>query len=426
VSSPEQSAPDQPGTVSSPEQSAPDQPYLVSALSNPTHHGPDGAQGTRLRPVRGPRHGMRPEVEIVVPVYNEQDTLEVSISRLHAFVQSNLPFPWRIVIADNASTDRTLEIALGLSDQLDGVTAMHVPERGRGRALRAAWGASDAGVLCYMDVDLSTDLRALLPLLAPLISGHSDVAIGTRLGRGSRVTRSPKRELISRVYNGILRVTLGARFSDAQCGFKAVRADVARELVPRIRDEGWFFDTELLVLAQRERLRIHEVPVDWVEDTDSRVAILSTAVADLRGVARLLRSSRIACFAAIGLASTAAYALLYLLLLGPLPAGAANVVALALTAVANTAANRRITFGRKGRAGVVRDQAQGAFVFLATVAITSGALLILDLIDRRPARVLEVAVLVVASTLATVVRYIGLRFWVFAPRKRSATEQSLS
>jgi putative flippase GtrA len=277
-----------------------------------------------------------------------------------------------------------------------------------------------------MDVDLSTDLRALLPLLAPLISGHSDVAIGTRLGRGSRVTRSPKRELISRVYNGILRVTLGARFSDAQCGFKAVRADVARELVPRIRDEGWFFDTELLVLAQRERLRIHEVPVDWVEDTDSRVAILSTAVADLRGVARLLRSSRIACFAAIGLASTAAYALLYLLLLGPLPAGAANVVALALTAVANTAANRRITFGRKGRAGVVRDQAQGAFVFLATVAITSGALLILDLIDRRPARVLEVAVLVVASTLATVVRYIGLRFWVFAPRKRSATEQSLS
>jgi len=266
----------------------------------------------------------------------------------------------------------------------------------------------------------------LLPLVAPLISGHSDVAIGTRLGRGSRVTRSPKRELISRAYNGVLRLALGARFSDAQCGFKAIRAEVAQELVPRVRDEEWFFDTELLVLAQRERLRIHEVPVDWVEDPDSRVAIVSTALADLRGVWRLVCTSRVARFAAIGVASTAAYAVLYLLLLGPLPAGAANIVALALTAVANTAANRRITFGRKGRAGVLRDQAGGGFVFLATVAITSGALLMLDGIDRRPARALEVGVLVVSSVLATVVRYIGLRFWVFAPHKPPATEQPLS
>jgi putative flippase GtrA len=326
------------------------------------------------------------------------------------------------VIADNSSTDRTLEIARGLALELDGVTVMHLPERGRGRALRAAWSASDADVLCYMDVDLSTDLKALLPLLAPLISGHSDVAIGTRLARGARVTRSPKREIISRAYNAILRLALGARFSDAQCGFKAIRADVARELLPRVRDQEWFFDTELLVLAQRQGLRIHEVPVDWVEDPDSRVAIASTAAADLRGVGRLLCASRIARFAAIGVASTVAYGVLYLLLHGPLPAGAANVVALALTAVANTAANRRITFGHSGRDGALRHQAQGAFVFLATVAITSGALLVLDAVDRRPARALEVGVLVVASTLATVVRYLGLRFWVFAPHKPAVTD----
>jgi len=228
----------------------------------------------------------------VVPVFNEQSTLEVSVRHLRGFLSDNLPFSWQIVIADNASTDRTPEIARRLAGELDGVTAMRLPERGRGRALRAAWSASDAEVLCYMDVDLSADLRGLLPLLAPVISGHSDVAIGTRLGRSSCVTRSAKRELISRAYNGVLRLALGARFSDAQCGFKAIRADAARELVPRVRDEEWFFDTELLVLAQREGLRIHEVPVDWVEDPDSRVAIVSTAAADLRGVGRMLRSSR--------------------------------------------------------------------------------------------------------------------------------------
>jgi glycosyltransferase involved in cell wall biosynthesis len=362
----------------------------------------------------------------VVPVYNEEFTLEVSVRHLHGFLHDNVPFSWHIVIADNASSDRTLEVARRLADELDRVAVMHLSEKGRGRALRAAWSATDADVLCYMDVDLSTDLRALLPLLAPLVSGHSDLAIGTRLGRGARVTRSPKRELISRAYNLILRVALGARFSDAQCGFKAIRAEVARELLPRVRDQEWFFDTELLVLAQRERLRIHEVPVDWIEDPDTRVANVSPAAADLRGVGRLVSTSRIVRFAAIGVASTVAYAVLYLLLLGPFPAGAANVIALALTAVANTAANRRITFGRTGRAGIWRDQIQGALVFLTTVAITSGALLMLDGVDRRPPRVLEVAVLVISSVLATVVRYLGFRYWVFAPHKPAVTDQPLS
>ncbi len=227
------------------------------------------------------------DVEIVVPVYNERRVVEGSVRRLHAFLSDGVPFSWRMVIADNASSDGTLAVARRLSYELDGVDALGIHERGRGRALHAAWGTGNARVFCYMDVDLSTELGALLPLVAPLLSGHSDLAIGTRLHRDARVTRSLKRELISRSYNRVLRVVLRARFSDAQCGFKAIRGDAARELLPLVRDREWFFDTELLVLAQRHGLRIHEVPVDWIEDGDSRVRIVPTAVADLRGVARL-------------------------------------------------------------------------------------------------------------------------------------------
>jgi glycosyltransferase involved in cell wall biosynthesis len=232
-------------------------------------------------------------IEIVVPVHNEQTALERSIRSLHAFLTAEMPFVWRVVIADNASTDATLAIARSLARELDAVAVLRLEAKGRGRALRAAWSASDADVVAYMDVDLSTDLRALLPLVSGLISGHSDVAIGTRLAAGARVERGFRRELISRAYNRLLRVVLRARFSDAQCGFKALRADVAHRLLPLIRDDGWFFDTELLVVAQRLRLRIHEVPVDWVDDPDSRVDIVRTAAGDLRGIGRMLISTRL-------------------------------------------------------------------------------------------------------------------------------------
>src|SRR4051794_10252429 len=244
-----------------------------------------------------------PRVHIVVPVFNEERALPFSVRRLHAFLTAELPFTWRIVIADNASTDGTATVARRLAEELPGVEVRHLPAKGRGRALRAAWSASPAEVLCYMDVDLSTDLRALLPLVAPLLSGHSDLAIGTRLARGARVQRGPKRELISRAYNALLHAALGARFSDAQCGFKAVRSEVARALLPAVRDDGWFFDTELLVVAQRRGLRVHEVPVDWVDDADSRVDIVRTASADLAGVARLLVQRPVVRFLLIGVLS---------------------------------------------------------------------------------------------------------------------------
>jgi glycosyltransferase involved in cell wall biosynthesis len=361
------------------------------------------------------------EVEIVVPVYNEEVALRGSIRRLHDYLETSFPFSWRILIVDNASTDGTLAVAERLSRELPYVDAMHLRAKGRGRALRAAWTGSPADVVCYTDVDLSTDLRALLPLVAPLVSGHSDVAIGSRLASGAHVVRGPKRELISRAYNRLLHATLRARFTDAQCGFKALRAETARELLAGVSNEEWFFDTELLVQAQRRGLRIHEVPVDWVEDPDSRVDIARTALEDLRGIARLATQSTVARFMAVGVASTVAYAWLYLLLRIELAPQAANLVALALTGVANTAANRRFTFGVRGREGLVRHHAAGLLVFVLTAALTGGALALLDGLAARPSRLLELTVLVTASAAATVTRYIALRTWVFSQRRRKAS-----
>jgi putative flippase GtrA len=367
---------------------------------------------------------MAPEIDVVIPVHNEQGVLEDSVRRLHGFLVGELPFTWRIVIADNASVDATPEIARRLARELPGVRLLRLEERGRGRALRAAWSQSPAQVVCYMDVDLSTDLRGLLPLVAPLLSGHSDLAIGTRLAHGARVVRGPKRELISRGYNAILHAAVRARFTDAQCGFKAVRTSALRTLLADVRDDGWFFDTELLVLAQRRGLRIHEVPVDWVDDPDSRVDIVRTAWDDLRGVARLAADGAIARFLFVGILSTIAYALLFLALGGALGAAGANVAALAITAVANTAANRWFTFRVRGRGDLVRHHLRGAVVFVLTVGLTTGALAVLHGLARAPARWLELAVLVAAGLLATVSRYVALRTWVFTRRSQLVADDA--
>ncbi len=232
----------------------------------------------------------QPLIDIVLPVYNEEHDLEPSVRRLRAHLEQRFPFPAVITIADNASTDATAVIGARLAAELPALRYLRLEQKGRGLALGAAWSQSRAPLVAYMDVDLSTDLDALLALVAPLVAGRCDLAIGSRRAAGARVRRGLKRELISRTYNLVLRRVLGVRFSDAQCGFKALRADVARRLLPRVENRAWFFDTELLVLAEREGLRIHEVAVEWTDDPDSRVDIAATAVEDLRGVWRLFRS----------------------------------------------------------------------------------------------------------------------------------------
>jgi glycosyltransferase involved in cell wall biosynthesis len=233
-----------------------------------------------------------PTVEIVVPTHNEAHVLEASITRLHRYLTLRFPLPWRITIADNGSTDGTSVVARRLARTMANVSVIVLPSAGRGGALRTAWLRSRADIVAYTDVDLSTDLDALLPLVAPLVSGHSDVAVGSRLAWGARTHRGLKREVISRGYNCLLRLTLRTPVHDAQCGFKAMSAAAARQLLPAVRDDGWFFDTELLIRAKRAGYRVFEVPVDWVDDEDSRVDLLRTSWDDLRGVARLALRER--------------------------------------------------------------------------------------------------------------------------------------
>ncbi|CAN5568875.1 bifunctional glycosyltransferase family 2/GtrA family protein [soil metagenome] len=325
--------------------------------------------------------------------------------------------------------------------------ARHLGQKGRGRALAQTWLASPAAVVAYVDVDLSTDLRALPPLVAPLLSGHSDVAIGTRLSPGSRVVRGHKRELISRSYNFLLHRTLGVTFSDAQCGFKAMRREVAQRVLPHVEDTGWFFDTELLVIAERAGLRIHEVPVDWVDDEHSTVDIAHTAMDDLKGMVRVAHSiatgripleriyaelgrrpliaqtaptffGQVLRFLIVGALSTIAYALLYLLLADLMPSQAANFTALLMTAIANTSANRWFTFGVRGPTGVVRHQFQGLVVFGIAWAITSGSLALLQLVHPGASSKAELVILTAANLVATAIRFVLFRIWVFRAQRR--------
>jgi putative flippase GtrA len=385
-------------------------------------------------------------VDVVVPVYNEERALPGCLRVLRSYLDDQFPFEWTITVVDNASTDGVLQVAWELAESDDRVRVLHLDRKGRGHALRTAWEYSDADVVVYMDVDLSTSLDALLPLVVPLVNGHSDIAIGSRLAPGARTVRSPRREVISRCYNTMIRLTHGARFSDAQCGFKAARTDVVRPLLAHVRDDGWFFDTELLLLAKHNGLRVQEVPVDWVEDLDSRVRIVSTAVEDIRGLVRVARAKvtgaarvpdlprrpeprsahpdavlatregglrwQLLTFGLIGLVSTAATAVLYVLLRSWSSPPVANLVALVAVTLLNTEANRRLTFAGAG-ASRRRVHLQSLVVFALYSALTLGALLVLQAMVAHPSRLLEVAVLLAASAVGTVARFLLLRAWVF-------------
>jgi glycosyltransferase involved in cell wall biosynthesis len=385
-------------------------------------------------------------VDIMIPVHNEERALPGCVEVLHGFLEEQFPFDWSIVVVDNASTDRTLAVARDLAGRYERVRVHHLDRKGRGLALRESWGASEAAVVVYMDVDLSTGLDGLLPLVAPLLNGHSDLAIGSRLAPGSRTVRGPRRELVSRGYNALVRLTHGARFSDAQCGFKAARTEVVRPLLDRARDEAWFFDTELLLLAEHNGLRVHEVPVDWVEDVDSRVDVVSTAIDDIKGLIRVARAKangtalvrglprrpqpraihpdavlsrsegglswQMLSFAVIGVISTLANLALYGVFRLWWPVLTANLAALVITTLFNTEANRRFTFTARNTARG-RTHLQGLVVFGLYYAFTSAALLVLHAAAHNPPRALELVVLLGSSAIGTVGRFFLLRSWVF-------------
>jgi len=385
-------------------------------------------------------------LDVTVPVYNEAHVLEASIATLHAYLAEHFPFTWRITIVDNASTDNTLEVANRCVDRWPRVAVLHLDRKGRGLALREAWSRSDAQVCAYMDVDLSTGLDALLPLVAPLVTGHSDLAIGSRLAPGASVARGPRREIISRTYNMLLKTVFAVRFRDAQCGFKAIRTDIARHLLPAVEDDSWFFDTELLLLAEHNGLRVHEVPVDWVDDPDSRVNVRRTATDDLKGVWRMAKSfvrgggrldlgplrraplaedfgRQLVGFGAVGLISTGVSLLLFLFLHQHVHPVWANIVAIAATSVANAWANRRFTFGHRSRVDRGRDYAAAAAMLLTSVAVSSGLLAIT--LWAGGGLLAQSFTVVGAWALVAVGRFALLRAWVFAAPPAEETGRSV-
>jgi putative flippase GtrA len=370
-------------------------------------------------------------VDIVVPVHNEEAVLSDSVHRLHSYLSDEFPLDWRIVIADNASTDSTPVLARDLAAELAGVEVLRLEEKGRGRALRTAWMKSNADAVAYTDVDLSTGLTGFLPLVAPLLTGHSDISVGSRLSEGSVVARGPKRELISRMYNLILRVVFAVRFRDAQCGFKAVRTDIAHRLLPSVADQEWFFDTELLLLAEHNGLRVHEVPVDWVDDPRSSVNVRSTAAADLRGVCRVLWSfmrgggrvdlgplerrplvedfgRQTVSYVLIGAVSAAISLGLFLVLRDEIGAIWANIIAFSATTVGNNWANRRWTFRQRGAEGRWWHIAGSTIVFLGTIAVST-----IGLAAVQGQSGAELVVLLVTWGLAGIFRFFILRSWVY-------------
>jgi glycosyltransferase involved in cell wall biosynthesis len=226
-------------------------------------------------------------VDIVIPVYNEEHVLAESLATLRKFLAQGFAHQYRIVVADNASTDETLALAQRLASKHRDVASLHIPQKGRGRALRTAWLTSPADILSYMDVDLSTDLAAFPPLIEAIAGEGYDIAIGSRLARGADIQRSLRREAISRSYNVMIKALFFTRFSDAQCGFKAASRRAVQELVPLIENNEWFFDTELLILAAKAGYRLKEIPVHWLEDPDTRVNVPKTVWEDVRGLLRL-------------------------------------------------------------------------------------------------------------------------------------------
>ena len=367
-------------------------------------------------------------VDLVVPVYNEEATLTSSVETLLA-ADTGPVIEVTIIIADNASTDSTPRIAAALAAAHPNVEFVRLEQKGRGRALSRVWQASTADIVAYTDVDLATDIRVLEPMVEVIRSGLADVAIASRLQPGLEVERGVRREIISRCYNRLLKLSLGAGFSDAQCGFKALSARAARELLPMVEDTEWFFDTELLARAEWAGYRIHEFGTDWIDDPDSSVDVLATAWKDIRGIVRLRRGgpvqaaselpapntgAQILHFIDVGLISTVLYVTVFLFGSQVVSAATANIIALLLSTVANTALNRSHTFGVRSPHRRLTAQVKGLAVFCLCLAFTSAGLAVADGFAGAWASIGTLALLTAANLAATVVRFVLMRTWVFA------------
>lgn len=414
------------------------EPDPTSSDPRPARHTDDGQP--RVHSSSGA--DVRTRVDLVVPVYNEDEVLASSVLTLLEHT-ATLDAEVRILVADNASTDGTAGIGARLAEEHPRVSYHRIDRKGRGFALAEVWSASDADVVAYTDVDLATDIRLLGPMVATLASGQAEVAIASRLHPDAQVERGIKRELVSRCYNRLLRGFLGVTYGDAQCGFKALTRRAAESLLPLVEDTTWFFDTELLTLAQWSGLRIQEFPTTWIDDPDSSVDVVHTALDDLAGMWRLRTSrkvtdadlervarssgreparpntgSQIMHFIDVGVLSTLLYSVGFLVLSSVLTAGWANLTALFLSTVVNTSLNRRHSFGARSPRHALSHQVKGLAVFGLCWALTSLALLLSPGTDDPRSTVVTLVAVTLANVAATLVRFVLQRLWVFAGTRR--------
>ncbi len=224
-------------------------------------------------------------ISIILPVYNEEECLEKNTETVLKYAKKFYE-NFEIVITDNASIDKTLDIAKKLSKKYKEIRYIHLDQKGRGRVLKKAWNESKADILAYSDIDLSTDIKAIKKLTDAIDQGY-DIATASRHSKQSQLDRTFKREILSKGYNFLLKLFLNTKISDAQCGFKAVNRRVVKEIIPLVKDNEWFFDTEMLILAERKGFRIKEIPVKWVEHAGSTVHIKKTVTDYLKSVFRL-------------------------------------------------------------------------------------------------------------------------------------------
>jgi glycosyltransferase involved in cell wall biosynthesis len=207
-----------------------------------------------------------------------------------AFLKTNFIYKnYNVIIVDNGSVDKTFDVARELEKRHNEITCLHLSRKGRGAALKEAWSRSEADIVSYMDADLSTGLESIPQLINSIIIDGYDIAVGSRLLSTSKVKRSFMRKVISYIYNISIKNILGLKQPpDAQCGFKALCKRVVDEIVPKIKNQNWFFDTELLVLAEKKGFKIRYIPINWTERLKTKVRIGKAIFEDIAGILRLV------------------------------------------------------------------------------------------------------------------------------------------
>jgi glycosyltransferase involved in cell wall biosynthesis len=222
------------------------------------------------------------KILIVIPVLNEEKILKENVLKIFNFCQKNLTINWQIVIVDNRSTDQTVVIAKDLGRRYQQIEYLYVDKVGKGVAIRTGWQKYSADIYCFMDADLATDLSALVTLISSFKEGY-DMVIGSRFLAQSQVSRSLIRKMFSFGYHLVARILLNLKIKDLPCGFKAINSRIKENVLPKVKDEAWFFDSELVIVAEKQGYRIKEIPIIWQEPRkgrgESRVKTLSLSLA---------------------------------------------------------------------------------------------------------------------------------------------------